>query len=132
MTDIASYAVFIHAGALEALGEAIKPYLSDGPQGPHLTCKEIDSGGTFFEMVVASHAADGAPVDVELMIPAAMVRLVISMHSEGAFGFRHPLRTTKLGRVMASSATVPEALVPEALPVNRVATDGDKTPNSQE
>ena len=98
MTDIASYAVFIHAGALEALGEAIKPYLSDGLQGPHLTCKEIDSGGTFFEMVVASHAADGAPVDVELMIPAAMVRLVISMHSEGAFGFPPPVAHDQVGQ----------------------------------
>ena len=126
MTDIASYAVFIHEGALEALGAAIKPYLSDGPQGTHLVCKEIDSGGAFFEVVLDSFDAAGAMIEVELMIPAAMVRLVISKHSEGAFGFRHPLRTPKLGSVMASSANVPEAL-----PVNRVATDGDKAPSGQ-
>ena len=127
MTDIASYAVFIHEGALEALGAAIKPYLSDGPQGTHLVCKEIDSGGAFFEMVLESHDADGALIEVELMIPAAMVRLVISMHSEGAFGFRHPLHAAKLGSLMAASTTAPEGL-----PVNLVATDGDKTPSSQE
>ncbi len=95
MTDIATHAVFIHTGALETLGAAIKPYLTDGPQGMHLLCKEIDSGGAFFEMVLDSHAADGALVEVELMIPAAMVRLVISAHSEDAFGFRHPLRSLK-------------------------------------
>lgn len=127
MIDIASYAVFIHEGALEALGAAIKPYLSDGPQGTHLVCKEIDSGGAFFEMVLESHDADGALIEVELMIPASMVRLVISMHSEGGFGFRHPLRTTKLGSVVASTATVSEAL-----PVNLAATDADKTPGSQQ
>lgn len=126
MTDIASYAVFIHEGALEALGAAIKPYLSDGPQGTHLVCKEIDSGGAFFEMVLESHDADGALIEVELMIPAAMVRLVISMHSEGAFGFRHPLHAAKLGSLVAASTTAPEGLA-----VNLVATDGDKTPRSQ-
>ena len=127
MTDIASYAVFIHEGALEARGAAIKPYLSDGPQGVHLVCKEIDSGGAFFEMVLESHDTDGALIEVELMIPAAMVRLVISMHSEGAFGFRHPLHVAKLGSLIAASASTPEGL-----PVNLVATDSDKTPSSQE
>jgi hypothetical protein len=126
MTDITSYAVFLHEGALTALGEVIKPYLIDGPQGMHLACKEIDSGGAFFEVVLDSLDADGVMIEVELMIPAAMVRLVISKHSEGAFGFRHPLRTTKLGRGMASSA-----IVPEALPVNRAATAGDKPEGSK-
>jgi hypothetical protein len=97
MTDITSYAVFLHEGALIALGEAIKPYLIDGPQGMHLACREIDSGGAFFEMALDSRDADGAAIEVELMIPAAMIRLVISMHSEGAFGFRHPSRSKKLG-----------------------------------
>ena len=97
MTDITSYAVFLHEGALAALGEAIKPYLVDGPQGTHLLCKEIDSGGAFFEMALDSHDAAGAAIEVELMIPAAMIRLVISTHSEGAFGFRHPSRSKKLG-----------------------------------
>ena len=131
MTDIASYAVFIHEGALEALGAAIKPYLSDGPQGTHLVCKEIDSGGAFFEMVLESHDADGALIEVELMIPAAMVRLVISMHSEGAFGFRHPLHAAKLGSLMAASTTAPEAFVADALPVNHASTSGAKPERSK-
>lgn len=96
MTDITWYSVFLHEGAMTALGEAIKPYLIDGPQGMHLACKEIDSGGAFFEMALDGHDANGALIEVELMIPAAMVRLVISAHSEGAFGFRHPARIKKL------------------------------------
>ena len=96
------FAVFIHAGALEALGEPIKPYLTNGPHGPHVVCREIDSGGAFFEMLLEGTAADGREVELQLMIPSAMVQMVVSTHSDGAFGFHHrrdeaeltPLRKT--------------------------------------
>jgi len=89
MTDQTLYAVFIHHGALEALGEPIKPYLTNGPQGPHVLCREIDSGGAFFEMLLEGTTADGREVELELMIPSAMVQMVVSTHSDGAFGFHH-------------------------------------------
>ncbi len=89
VTDQTMYAVFIHPAALEALGEPIKPYLSDGPHGLHVMCSEIDSGGAFFEMVLESTTADGSMVERELMIPSAMVRMVVSTHSDGVFGFHH-------------------------------------------
>jgi len=89
VTDQTMYAVFIHHAALEALGEPIKPYLNDGPHGPHIVCREIDSGGAFFEMVLEGTDASGHAVELELMIPSAMVRMVVSTHSDGAFGFHH-------------------------------------------
>ncbi len=83
------FAVFIHAGALEALGEPIKPYLTNGPHGPHVVCREIDSGGAFFEMLLQGTTADGREVELQLMIPSAMVQMVVSTHSDDVFGFHH-------------------------------------------
>jgi hypothetical protein len=93
MTDQRLYAVFIHHGALEALGEPIKPYLTNGPHGPHVVCREIDSGGAFFEMLLEGTGADGRPIELELMIPSSMVQMVVSTHSDGAFGFHHQRST---------------------------------------
>jgi hypothetical protein len=36
MTDPLNYAVFLFPQALEALGDAIKPYLRKTPGGPHI------------------------------------------------------------------------------------------------
>jgi hypothetical protein len=87
MTDHAAYAVFLHPQAIEALGAAIQPYLLDSPAGAHLQCAEIDSGGALFEMTLIGRNAEGRAVEVELMIPVAMIKLVISVRREGEFGF---------------------------------------------
>ena len=89
MPDMTLYAVFFHPTALEALGEAIKPYLSDGPYGPHVVCREVDSGGAFFEMTIEGRDSEGRLIEVEVMVPSAMVRMVLSTHSDGLFGFHH-------------------------------------------
>ncbi len=89
MSDVTLYAVFFHPAAIEALGEPIKPYLSDGPFGPHVVCREIDSGGAFFEMTLEGRDSQNHQIEVELMIPTPMVRMVISTHSDEAFGFHH-------------------------------------------
>ena len=81
------YAVFFFPPALEALGEAIKPYLTEGPAGTHVLCKEIDTGGALIEMTLEAHVADGRTALVELMVPGSMVRMIVSAHSDGSFGF---------------------------------------------
>ena len=43
------YAVFFFPQALEALGDAVKPYLTGQAEGPHIFCKEIDTAGAFTE-----------------------------------------------------------------------------------
>ena len=87
MTDRSAFAVFLHQQAIDALGPAIKPYLVDSPAGPHLQCVEVDSGGALFEMTLVGKNADGRTVEVELMVPIGMVKLVVSVRQEGEFGF---------------------------------------------
>ena len=81
------YAVFFFPQALEALGEAIKPYLQDGPAGPHLVCQEIDTGGALIEMTLEGVTTEGRSVLLELMLPGSMVRMIVSSQSDGDFGF---------------------------------------------
>ena len=50
MNDNQGYAVFFFPQALEALGEAIKPFLQDGAAGQHVVCNEVDTGGALIEM----------------------------------------------------------------------------------
>jgi hypothetical protein len=87
MTDQSMFAVFLHEQAVEALGGAIVPYLVDSPAGKHLMCAEIDSGGALFEMLLIGRNERGEAVEVELMLPVGMVKLVISVRREGEFGF---------------------------------------------
>ncbi len=82
------YAVYFHPGALETLGDAIALYLTDAPEGKHLRCKEIDSAGGFFEVTLAGTDAGGKPLDVDMLVPSGMIRLVVSgSGSEVEFGF---------------------------------------------
>jgi hypothetical protein len=88
MAEQHTYCVFFHPQALDVLGEAITPYLTDGPHGKFLQCNEIDTGGAFCEMEIIGTSADGKPVEVELMVPTGMIRLVISTAAaEIDFGF---------------------------------------------
>lgn len=96
MNESAGYAVFFFAPALEALGDAIKPYLQDGPAGPHVPCREVDTAGAFIEMMLEGRTADGREVELELMVPGNMVRMIVSARSDGEFGFYNrskPART---------------------------------------
>jgi len=88
MAEHHTYAVYFHPQALDVLGDAITPYLSDGPSGKYILCREIDTGGAFCEMQIGGTSADGKPIDVELMVPTGMIRLVISTTAaEIDFGF---------------------------------------------
>ena len=87
MNGSEGYAVFFFPPALEALGEAIKPYLSEGPAGAHVLCKEIDTAGALIELTLEAHTADGKPAQIELMVPASMVRMIVSARSDDGFGF---------------------------------------------
>ncbi|MFT4179512.1 MAG: hypothetical protein QM612_08630 [Thermomonas sp.] len=89
MNDAAGYAVFFFPQALDALGGAIKPYLQDGPAGPHVSCVEVDTAGAFIEMTLEGRTPEGREVQLELMVPSNMVRMIVSARSDtAAFGFR--------------------------------------------
>jgi len=87
MEESRGYAVFLFPQALEALGEAIRPYLLDGPAGPHVLCREIDTAGALIEMTLEMQTSEGRPVSLELMVPTSMVRMIVSARSDEAFGF---------------------------------------------
>ena len=87
MNDPVGYAVFFFPPAIEALGDAIKPYLQDGPAGVHVPCREIDTGGAFIEMTLQGHTDDGRDIALELMVPSNMVRMIVSARSNAEFGF---------------------------------------------
>ena len=81
------YAVFFFPQALEALGDAIKPYLQDGPGGQHVICTGIDTGGALIELTLNGQTSDGKQVEMELMVPSGMVRMIVSARSDELFGF---------------------------------------------
>ena len=87
MNDTPGYAVFFFPPALEALGDAIKPYLRDGPEGPHVPCREVDTAGAFVELTMQGETAEGHSVVVEVMVPTNMVRMIVSVRSDVDFGF---------------------------------------------
>ncbi|WP_166212507.1 hypothetical protein, partial [Cognatiluteimonas telluris] len=129
MNDASGYAVFFFPQALEALGEAIKPYLQGGPGGEHVVCNEIDTGGALIEMTMRGTTSTGEPIALELMVPSSMVRMIVSSQVDGSFGFGprqgggHPGRRRL--RLRRSQVTPPPARVARAgLPVGRRRAGG--------
>lgn len=90
MDDAQSYAVFLFPQALEALGSAIKPYLSEGVAGQHIVCAGVDVSGVYCEMTLQGTNANGQLVALEVMVPHPMVKLIMSLHDDHAFGFGKP------------------------------------------
>ncbi len=87
MSDSIFYAVFLFPQALELLAEPIKPYLVEGPAGPHIVAAEVDTSGSFVEITMRGQNPSGSVVDIDLMIPHGMIRLIMSVHGEADFGF---------------------------------------------
>lgn len=102
------YAVFFFPQALEALGEAIKPYLQDGPAGQHVLCSGVDTGGSLIELSLDGTARDGNAVELELMVPSGMVRMIVSAHSDEMFGFGPHALKGAVQKVMAAEGKAAE------------------------
>ena len=131
MNEAQGYAVFFHDAALEALGEAIKPYLRESARGTHVQCDAIDTGGSLIEMTLRRENRDGHWTVVELMVPTNMVRMIVSCQSDGTFGFgpreTEPAPMTALppvGPTGAPPAARPDA-VPDGTRLPATATGGD-------
>lgn len=87
MTDFNGYAVFFFPQALEALGGAITPYLQEGAAEPHVLCREVDAGGPLIQLTMDGRTTKGQHVDLQLILPTNMVRMIVSARSDPAFGF---------------------------------------------
>lgn len=87
MDDRSGYAVYFFPQALDALGDAIKPFLVQGPAGEYLACRELDTAGAFVDITVDGQDAQGKTVEFELMVPTNMVRMIVSTRADEVFGF---------------------------------------------
>lgn len=87
MSNPTHYAVFLQPQAIEVLGEPIKPYLRDGAGGPRVVCSEIDASGPLFTMRLLGQGDKGENLELEIMLPVAMVKLVMSMRGEHEIGY---------------------------------------------
>jgi hypothetical protein len=117
MNDTSGYAVFFFPQALDVLGDPIRPFLQDGPAGPHVACATIDTGGAFIEMTIEGRTPEGREVSLELMVPSSMVRMVVSTQSEAMFGFglRDAEQASASLPVLGPTAE-PASAQPEAFP----------------
>ena len=88
MNEAQGYFVFLHPQAVEALGAPIRPYLLGEGENQHILCREIDTAGALIEMTLAGQAPDGRTVQIELMVPGSMVRMIVSAHGDEQFGFQ--------------------------------------------
>lgn len=111
MNEAEGYAVFLFPQALEALGEAIKPYLQEGPMGAHVLCHEIDTAGALIEMTISAATTDGRTASLELMVPTNMVRMIVSARSDTSFGFGPRVAPAPMATLppVAGDAPAPEA-----------------------
>ena len=127
MNESEGYAVFFFPQALEALGEAIKPYLQEGPAGPHFMCSEIDTGGALIEMTLQAASGDGK-VALELMVPTSMVRMIVSARSDASFGFGPRVAPALMATLPPVADSAPPAAAPsEALPATADVADAAPT-----
>lgn len=127
MNDLPGYAVFFFPNALEALGDAIKPYIQDGPAGPHVPCSEVDTGGAFVELTLQGKVPDGRNVALELMVPSSMVRMIVSARTDGSFGFtpRLPAAASLQTEPEAAAEAPPAAALPAPEAADAPASAGD-------
>ena len=88
MNDMHGYFVFFHPQALDVLGDPIKPYLLGEGDNRHVLCREVDTGGALIEMTLNGQTPDGRMVQIELMVPGSMVRMIVSAQSDEHFGFQ--------------------------------------------
>ena len=117
MNDSNGYAVFLFPQALEALGDAIKPYLQEGATGPHVLCNGIDTSGSLIEMTLRGNTTEGKLVVLDLMVPVSMVRMIVSSQSDEGFGFgpRIPVDVVRVLPPIGPTA-VPATADPVAFP----------------
>ena len=127
MNESEGYVVYLFPQALEALGEAIKPYLREGPGGEHILCHEIDTAGSLIEMTIQAATDEGHSVALELMVPQQMVRMIVSARSDAAFGFS-PRVAPALMTLPPVSRAAPKADAPShAVPQPVVTPEAPKT-----
>jgi len=138
MNESEGYVVYFFPQALEALGDAIKPYLREGPGGEHVLCHEVDTAGSLIEMTIEANTPDGRLVSLELMVPQAMVKMIVSARSDASFGFSPRVAPALMATLppVAGEAPSPDApaqAVPRSgeTPVTQPKAQATQSPSSE-
>lgn len=82
------YSVYLVDKAADALGPIVAPFLKKDDSGDHFIASEVDTGGSFCELTLHGQSAEGTPLNVEIMIPMGMIRLIISDTLQERIGFQ--------------------------------------------
>lgn len=131
MNDPHGYFVFFHPQALEALGSPIKPYLLGEGDNQHILCREIDTGGQLVEMTLAGQTTDGRSMQIELMVPGSMIRMIVSAQGgDGQFGFQPRLGGVVAAQVLppVGPTAAPAQAAPQSVPAS---SDEPQAPPTQ-
>jgi len=90
--------------------------LAENAAGPHVLCSQIDTSGSLIEMTLHGNIQGGKAIEVELMVPSGMVRMIVSAHSEDAFGFNSVVAEPQMALPVLGPTASPEAAVADTLP----------------
>jgi len=82
MPDEKDWGVLLTDAAINELGEEMKQYLTEGPTGSYILCKQVDMNRPYLGMIVESQLSDGSPFELELYVPHHYVKLIIAGSEE--------------------------------------------------
>ncbi|HHJ38097.1 MAG: hypothetical protein AXA67_02530 [Methylothermaceae bacteria B42] len=69
------------------LGEALRPYSSQGPIGKYIYCHEVVPNGPYFTFIATPNNATDTNFKVEISIPHRYVKLFVTAHEKRHIGF---------------------------------------------
>lgn len=72
---------------LRDLDGLLNGYLSTGPIGRYLYCKQAEMHLSYFRVVVESRDPDGSSVEMEMFIPHRYVKAVVAATDKKKLGF---------------------------------------------
>jgi hypothetical protein len=81
------FGVLFTEQGLSELGPVLKDYLSEGPMGRHLYCKEANPDRNYFHVVAESTNSDGTKIETEIYIPHRFIKAVIAGADRKHIGF---------------------------------------------
>ena len=81
------WGVLFTSAGLSELREELEHYLSAGPLGLYMFCKEVDMRQPYFRMVVDYHNTDGSSFETELYVPHHYIKLVAAGTERKQIGF---------------------------------------------
>lgn len=81
------FGVLFTEEGLNELGPALKDYLSEGPIGKYLYCKEANFDGNYFHVVAECSNSDGSKFEADIYIPHRFVKIVVAATDHKRIGF---------------------------------------------